>query len=148
MICSLRYLLFLHPLWLRLIVFLIRIVISLLKFFQLHENGIFSYLFVIVYSGGLLLLLVYISSLVPNRNLTIKYTFYFIVIFRIFICSIYIDENFNFECNLLFSSKRFLGIRYFINYKDLTYSLILILFLSFCLVSLLLSFLKYPIRSL
>lgn len=148
LLCGLLFLFFTHPLWLSLTVFIRRIVISLLKFFQIFELGIFSYLFIIVYRGGLLLLLVYMSSLLPNSNLSISS---FILSFfgaLILIYSIYKDEFFFYWENPDFSIQSFLGIRYFINHKDLFYALILLLLFSFIIISLLFSHLKYPIRSL
>lgn len=138
-----------HPLWLRLAIFLVSISISLLKFFQVSESGIFSYLFVIVYRGGLLLLLVYISALVPNSNLRRSVIFGLLIIGRFLFFYIYtMREDFEQKQNSMFFFQKSLGINYFIRYKDLIYRLIWILLLSLSLISLLISLLKYPIRSL
>nr|ALF03914.1 NADH dehydrogenase subunit 6 [Trichuris suis] len=147
-IWSLCFLYFLHPLWLSLTIFLSSITISLFKFFQMSESGMFSYLFTMVYSGGLLLLLVYMSSLVPNSNLAMKNVFYFLIITGILIYCMYMRENFFAEENLFFSAQKLLGMSYFILYKDLIYALILLLLASFGLVSVMMSLLKYPVRSL
>lgn len=138
-----------HPLWLRLVVFFVRITVSLCRFFQEFESGIFSYLFVMVYRGGLLLLLVYMSALVPNSNLRRSLIFGLLIFIGILSYSIYTaKENFNYNQYLEFSFQKFLGINYFITYKDLIYRLIWLLLLSFRLISLVICLLKYPLRSL
>nr|YP_006702479.1 NADH dehydrogenase subunit 6 [Trichuris ovis]AFK81052.1 NADH dehydrogenase subunit 6 [Trichuris ovis] len=147
-LCSLLFLFFTHPLWLSLTVFISSIVISLLKFFQIFELGMFSYLFIMVYSGGLLLLLVYMSSLLPNNNLTISSFTLSFFSSVILIYSMYKDEFFLYWENPDFSIQSFLGMSYFMNHKDLFYALILLLLFSFVIISLLLSHLKYPMRSL
>nr|QXJ80302.1 NADH dehydrogenase subunit 6 [Trichuris sp. 2 ARS-2017] len=150
LICSLLFLSFSHPLWLSLIVFLSSICISLTKFYALHGNDMFSYLFVMVYSGGLLLLLVYMSSLVPNNNLTLKpKTMIFIVVIM---CVLYLfakNEWLVFDCSYsLKTNNESLGMSYFMNHKELMNGLIIFLLFAFCLISYMMSLLKYPLRSL
>nr|ALF03953.1 NADH dehydrogenase subunit 6 [Trichuris trichiura] len=146
---SLWFLYIVHPLWLSLMVFLVSISMALLKFFSVFEFGMFSYLFVMVYSGGLLLLLVYMSALVPNSNLSGNIIFSLLIFSSILFFSMYmVKENFNQSQNSMFFFQKSLGMNYFITYKDLMYSLIWILLLSFSLISLLMSLLKYPMRSL
>nr|QRK25875.1 NADH dehydrogenase subunit 6 [Trichuris trichiura] len=146
---SLWFLYIVHPLWLSLMIFLVSISMALLKFFQVFEFGMFSYLFVMVYSGGLLLLLVYMSALVPNSNLSGNIIFSLLIFSSILFFSMYmVKENFNQSQNSMFFFQKSLGMNYFITYKDLMYSLIWILLLSFSLISLLMSLLKYPMRSL
>nr|YP_006702466.1 NADH dehydrogenase subunit 6 [Trichuris discolor]AFK81039.1 NADH dehydrogenase subunit 6 [Trichuris discolor] len=146
--CGLLFLFFTHPLWLSLMVFISSIVISLLKFFQIFELGMFSYLFIMIYSGGLLLLLIYMSSLLPNNNLSISNLMMSLFGMFILIYSMYKDEFFFYWENPDFSIQSFLGMSYFMNHKDLFYALVLLLLFSFVIISFLLSHLKYPMRSL
>nr|AGH27505.1 NADH dehydrogenase subunit 6 [Trichuris sp. GHL-2013] len=138
-----------HPLWLSLMVFLMSMFASLFKFFQVHEFGMFCYLFVMVYSGGLLLLLVYMSALVPNLNLNSNFISSLLIFVSILSCSMYMaKENFTYSQSMMFSFQNFLGMSYFVTHKELMHGLIWILLLSFSLISLLLYLLKYPLRSL
>nr|ALF03940.1 NADH dehydrogenase subunit 6 [Trichuris sp. TTB2] len=149
MLLSLWFLYVVHPLWLSLVIFLVSISMSLLKFFQVFESGMFSYLFVMVYSGGLLLLLVYMSALVPNSNLSSSVIFGLLIIGSFLFFYMYMmSEDFEQKQNSTFFFQKSLGMSYFISYKDLMYSLIWILLLSLSLISLLMSLLKYPMRSL
>nr|AXO78743.1 NADH dehydrogenase subunit 6 [Trichuris rhinopiptheroxella] len=149
MLWSIWFMYTMHPLWLSLVVFFVSITVSLCKFFQGFESGMFSYLFVMVYSGGLLLLLVYMSALVPNSNLSSSLIFGLLIFIGILFYSMYMaKENFNYNQYLEFSFQKFLGMNYFIMYKDLMYSLIWLLLLSFSLISLMMCLLKYPLRSL
>nr|QRK25862.1 NADH dehydrogenase subunit 6 [Trichuris sp. TMM5] len=149
MLLSLWFLYVIHPLWLSLVIFLVSISMSLLKFFQVFEFGMFSYLFVMVYSGGLLLLLVYMSALVPNSDLSSSVIPGMLIFGSFLFFSMYMTkEDFKQGQNSVFFFQKSLGMNYFVVYKDLMYSLIWILLLSLSLISLLMSLLKYPMRSL
>nr|QXJ80328.1 NADH dehydrogenase subunit 6 [Trichuris sp. LO613] len=147
-LCSLVFLVFVHPLWLSLVVFVSSIMMALLKFYQVYEVGMFSYLFILVYSGGLLLLLVYVSSLVPNNNLIMEKMLFLgfigFLLYSMYSSSEFLIYNFLY----FFSSNTFLGMSYFMNHKELIYALIFLLMLGFCLISYVMSVLKYPMRSL
>nr|YP_010692526.1 NADH dehydrogenase subunit 6 [Aonchotheca putorii]WBV76982.1 NADH dehydrogenase subunit 6 [Aonchotheca putorii] len=146
-ILSLLYLLFSHPLMMSLMVFLISIVISFLKYFESVGTNLFVYLFIMVYSGGLLLMLMYMSSLVPNYNMSIKFSLIlFLVFFVIF--SVYTEKYFSFLGGFDFSFTSFSVISYVMNFKELLYMVVFLLMFIFCFLSSILNVFKYPIRSL
>nr|QXJ80315.1 NADH dehydrogenase subunit 6 [Trichuris sp. ETH392] len=151
MVCAFGFLLFVHPLWLSLVVFVSSVMISLFKFYATFYSDMYPYLFVMVYSGGLLLLLVYMSSLVPNNNL-ILWGFVFNVFF---LCTLGVVFMYMFnDSNTFVMNKDIgddfvsLGMSYFLNHKEITNSLIIFLLFAFCLISYMMSLLKYPVRSL
>nr|QXJ80289.1 NADH dehydrogenase subunit 6 [Trichuris arvicolae] len=150
MVCSFGFLLFVHPLWLSLIVFISSIIISLFKFYMEYYSDMFPYLFVMVYSGGLLLLLVYMSSLVPNNDLVLWSVILNLFIFSVLGMYLYTNSNSNMVMNSMnfYSNFTSLGMKYFLNYKELTNGLIIFLLFAFCLISYMMSLLKYPMRSL
>lgn len=113
-----------------------------------HYSDIFPYLFVMVYRGGLLLLLVYVSSLVPNNDLVLWSVILNLTILVI-VC-MYIYDNLSLAIFSKNVNDNFigLGIRYFLNHKELTNRLIIFLLFAFCLISYIISLLKYPMRSL
>lgn len=130
-----------------LLVFLIRIVISFRKFYQINSNNLYVYLFIIVYRGGLLLILVYISSLVPNFNIRIKLSLIIILIF-LTIFSVYTEKYFCFFRNNNFLNLSFSVITFILNYKEIFYLFIFLLMLIFCFLASIMNLFKYPIRSL
>lgn len=142
------FLIFTHPLWIRLSVFICSIIIALEKFFYGGRINLFVFLFIIVHSGGLLIILIYISSLVPNFNL-INYN-YLIVIFIVItiIFSVYTEKYFHFFREFNFPLENLFSINHVLRSKEIMYSIIFLLLFSFCVVARVLNIFKYPIRSL
>ena len=142
------YLLLNHPLIISLVVFLVRIIISLSKYYESCSTNLFVYLFVIVYSGGLLLILLYISSLVPNFKMSdMKLSFFIFLVFFI-IFSVYTEKYFYFIYDFGFWINSFSVISFVLNFKELFLIFIFVLMFVFCFVSSILNMFKYPIRSL
>nr|YP_009110089.1 NADH dehydrogenase subunit 6 [Trichinella papuae]AIW57026.1 NADH dehydrogenase subunit 6 [Trichinella papuae] len=135
-----------HPLWISILVFLLSTLTAIHKFYSAHNNSMFGYLFIMVYSGGLLIMLTYISSLIPSvitNKLSTKIT---IVIMPMYLMSVmtehYFNENYNYNELNLTNMSTYLASPPMIN------AVLMLLTISFCLVSSLLSQFKYPIRSL
>nr|UAX03897.1 NADH dehydrogenase subunit 6 [Pseudocapillaria tomentosa] len=147
LLMSFLYILFSHPLMMSLLVFLISIVISFSKFYQMNSNNLYVYLFIMVYSGGLLLMLVYMSSLVPNFNMSMKLSLIMILIF-LTIFSVYTEKYFCFFSNNNFLNLSFSVITFILNYKEMFYLFIFLLMLIFCFLASMMNLFKYPIRSL
>nr|AIW57053.1 NADH dehydrogenase subunit 6 [Trichinella sp. T8] len=143
----LLFLYLMHPLWISTLVFLLSIFTAIYKFYSIHNNSMFGYLFVMIYSGGLLIMLTYISSLTPStttNKLPIK-TMITIPIMFLFTWAITKhnpNENYNYnELNLT-------NMSIYLMSSPLINAVLMLLTTSFCLISTLLSQFKYPIRSL
>nr|AIW57066.1 NADH dehydrogenase subunit 6 [Trichinella sp. T9] len=143
----LLFLYLMHPLWISILVFLLSILTAIYKFYSIHNNSMFGYLFIMIYSGGLLIMLTYISSLTPStttNKLSIK-TMIMIPIMYLFMWVITkhnLNENYNYnELNLT-------NMSIYLMSSPLINAVLMLLTASFCLISTLLSQFKYPIRSL
>nr|YP_009110050.1 NADH dehydrogenase subunit 6 [Trichinella murrelli]AIW56987.1 NADH dehydrogenase subunit 6 [Trichinella murrelli] len=143
----LLFLYLMHPLWISTLVFLLSILTAIYKFYSIHNNSMFGYLFVMIYSGGLLIMLTYISSLTPStttNKLSIK-TMITIPVMYLFTWAITkhnLNENYNYnELNLT-------NMSIYLMSSPLINAVLMLLTTSFCLISTLLSQFKYPIRSL
>nr|YP_009110063.1 NADH dehydrogenase subunit 6 [Trichinella nativa]AIW57001.1 NADH dehydrogenase subunit 6 [Trichinella nativa]AIW57040.1 NADH dehydrogenase subunit 6 [Trichinella sp. T6] len=143
----LLFLYLMHPLWISILVFLLSILTAIYKFYSIHNNSMFGYLFVMIYSGGLLIMLTYISSLTPStttNKLSIKtmITIPAMYLFTWAITKHNLNENYNYnELNLTNMSTYLMS-------SPLINAVLMLLTTSFCLISTLLSQFKYPIRSL
>nr|QCL17198.1 NADH dehydrogenase subunit 6 [Capillaria sp. cat-2018] len=148
MCVSFMFLMFTHPLWMSLIVFICSILMALTKFFYGGNMNLFIFLFIMVYSGGLLMMLVYMSSLVPNFNL-MNYS-YMIMMFviMIMIFSVYTEKYFCFFSEFGFSLENIFSMNHVLSSKEMLYSIIFLLLFCFCVVASVLNMFKYPMRSL
>nr|YP_010132836.1 NADH dehydrogenase subunit 6 [Eucoleus annulatus]QWC93301.1 NADH dehydrogenase subunit 6 [Eucoleus annulatus] len=147
LICSL-FLIFTHPLWISLMVFICSIFMAFEKFFYGNSMNLFIFLFIMVYSGGLLLMLVYMSSLVPNFNLINFGPVIMAIMMITLISSVYTENYFHFFSDFNFKMSSLFSLKYILSSKEMMYSIIFLLTFCFCFVASVLSMLKYPMRSL
>nr|YP_009110037.1 NADH dehydrogenase subunit 6 [Trichinella britovi]AIW56975.1 NADH dehydrogenase subunit 6 [Trichinella britovi] len=143
----LLFLYLMHPLWISTLVFLLSILTATYKFYSIHNNSMFGYLFVMIYSGGLLIMLTYISSLTPStttNKLPIK-TMITIPVMYLFTWAI---TKHNFNENYNYNELNLTNMSIYLTSSPLINAVLMLLTTSFCLISTLLSQFKYPIRSL
>nr|YP_009110102.1 NADH dehydrogenase subunit 6 [Trichinella zimbabwensis]AIW57079.1 NADH dehydrogenase subunit 6 [Trichinella zimbabwensis] len=95
-----------HPLWISTLVFLLSIITAIHKFYSIHNNSMFGYLFVMIYSGDVLIMLTYISSLTPSTTtnklsiktmITIMITIPAMYLFTWAITKHNLNENYNYN---------------------------------------------------
>lgn len=133
-----------HPLFLRLLLILITIII-ITRVFNSSFNIWFSFILCIIYLGGVLILFIYISSFLPNKKFISFSSLFLLIIWRITIFflnfnlsieffSIIRNRLFNF--NILFLINKFRLLRFSIFY--LIFILLISVYYSF--------FKKIPLR--
>nr|AIW56948.1 NADH dehydrogenase subunit 6 [Trichinella pseudospiralis] len=137
-----------HPLWISILVFLLSISTAIYKFYATHNNSMFGYLFVMVYSGGLLIMLTYISSLTPSTIINkLPTKFIMMMILPMFIMTMTTNFNPNND-NHNYNELNLMNMSTYLVSSPMINAVLTLLTTSFCLITSLLSQFKYPIRSL
>nr|YP_009110076.1 NADH dehydrogenase subunit 6 [Trichinella nelsoni]AIW57013.1 NADH dehydrogenase subunit 6 [Trichinella nelsoni] len=136
-----------HPLWISTLVFLLSIITAIHKFYSIHNNSMFGYLFVMIYSGGLLIMLTYISSLTPSTT-TSKLPVKIMTMIPIMYLLTWMTIKHNFNENYNYNELNLINMSIYLMSSPLINAVLTLLTISFCLISSLLSQFKYPIRSL
>nr|ATV98825.1 NADH dehydrogenase subunit 6 [Trichinella patagoniensis] len=143
----LLFLYLMHPLWISTLVFLLSIITAIYKFYSIHNNSTFGYLFVMIYSGGLLIMLTYISSLTPSTTTNKLSTKTMIMIPITYLLTWTITKH-NLNENYNYNELNLTNMSIYLMSSPLINVVLMLLTTSFCLISTLLSQFKYPIRSL
>nr|QRN72424.1 NADH dehydrogenase subunit 6 [Trichinella spiralis]QRN72437.1 NADH dehydrogenase subunit 6 [Trichinella spiralis]QRN72450.1 NADH dehydrogenase subunit 6 [Trichinella spiralis]QRN72463.1 NADH dehydrogenase subunit 6 [Trichinella spiralis]QRN72476.1 NADH dehydrogenase subunit 6 [Trichinella spiralis] len=136
-----------HPLWISTLVFLLSIITAIHKFYSVHNNSMFGYLFVMIYSGGLLIMLTYISSLTPSTT-TNKLPIKIMIMIPITYLFTWTMTKHNLNENYNYNELNLINMTIYLMSSPLINAVLTLLTTSFCLISSLLSQFKYPIRSL
>jgi len=126
-----------NPLILRIILILFTVFLRI-RIIKILNLMFFSYLFIIVYTSGIIVLFCYLRSFIPNKLINkINFIIYIILIFLIW----FFRENFKIEMNNLTRN-------FFILSSFYVYILLIVFVLSIYLFNLvyLLRLKKYPLR--
>nr|AIW56962.1 NADH dehydrogenase subunit 6 [Trichinella patagoniensis] len=138
----LLFLYLMHPLWISTLVFLLSIITAIYKFYSIHNNSTFGYLFVMIYSGGLLIMLTYISSLTPSTTTNKLSTKTMIMIPITYLLTWTITKH-NLNENYNYNELNLTNMSIYLMSSPLINVVLMLLTTSFCLISTLLSQFKY-----